>query len=336
MNPLRAPRCAWLVTAAASLLAVQPLFAIDWVTNQVGEFTTGGNWVGGNVPQVGSGQTATISSGTATFTPGGDFTLSGTDSGSPGTLIINGTGTFTQTTSNAWFKVGNGAGTYGAVILNGGTFNLNGSDNFLIGNGGGNGAFTMTGGSFIGGDAAFALLPTGTANISGGTLSINTISALAGTFNLSGGLFDINAELRIEGSGVTISGGTLNTPIIAFQGAAQTANITGGRLELNGTSAFNGFFANGTSHLNFLSGSSGVVYVSDIATVDIAGVSAAMLASRIRLNGVADASAFTVTQEGTGFSIALVPEPTPGLSAALALAGLALLARRRPTRGVSG
>jgi len=182
-------------------------------------------------------------------TNGGRFIVGGPTAGSTGTVNLNTTGTLTVTSemnvttnggtgvvnlengtivANNFLRVGYQAGSNGTLNMTGGTIRKQGSNNLIIGAGGG----------------------TGTAHVSGGTINISNELWVGNAANSKG---------TLNFSGGTVTGGTY-VCIGRDTGTKGTLNFTGGTWTKSG----NGNFivgANATGEMNF-SGESSVLTVT--------------------------------------------------------------------------
>jgi hypothetical protein len=208
------------------------------------------------------------SGGTHTLAAG-NYLYLGFNSGAQGTYTLsdgslsvtghefigdNGTGTFTQTGGTNTIA----AGYYLIVASNGlssGTYNLGGDGvlqtnlDEVVGDAG-SGAFNQTGGTntinggyhldiaYFSGSTGDYTLSGGTANVSG-NVYVGGFSGGAGgigTLNVSdSGVLNVGGTLEVynkAGNSLNLSGGTINTPALNFNGNPALLNWTGGTLNL--------------------------------------------------------------------------------------------------------
>ena len=280
-------------------------------TNTAGtnEYTTGGNWSGGVLPNTANGDTANIANGSAvTYTPGGDLTIAN------GGILQVTSGSFTQVVGNNYIQL-NGNGT---IRVNGGTFNQGTASST---------PFNVTGTGNL-----FA--------VSSGAVNINS------SFNLNVGLsytqtggtvIVTGAETDFNSTTNTLSGGTLSTKLITGVNGPGSSifNVSGGTLNLSG-SAFNGIYAGGvTQYLNFTPGSTGKITFSSGSTTTT-DVQNFINAGVIEYNGggTGTLSNFVITSNAGVVTLSLpaVPEPsTVALSLLGALGVMGWTLRRKRT-----
>jgi hypothetical protein len=220
--------------------------------------TTATGWNGGP-PNLGSGDTATINSGTITYIPGVDFSVA-----QGGILTMNG-GKFIQGGGGSWMNLGQNPGTLpGTIIINSGAeFNMGTAgkmrmgyyhtDNSLLHINGG--TFDSDGGAVEIGqtDSDYATLrSSGNATVimaniflynnleaNGGTLTYNSLtfgngSSTSGSFSIGGADVTGSGNLTV-GSGYTLSmtNGSLSLGTSEFQATGGDSSISGGILNAN-------------------------------------------------------------------------------------------------------
>jgi hypothetical protein len=237
----------------------------------------------------------------------------------------------------------NAGGTGGALAISNGQFELN-SNGASLEVASGSLTLTNTGFSFFVGQNASSSL-----DVSGGTLTINTSGATsgsgeehvvfgngsgdgtvtqeAGTFNIIGGLYGFYIGRQGATGSFTLSGGLLDEEdtVGTEIGSAGTLTLSGGTFEESASDAFT-FDSASTSHINFSTGSSGVLSLYEASTSYLDGL---VTAGDITVNGTVDTSTsdFSVngssTGQGTLELASAVPEPSTW---ALMLGGLGVLA----------
>jgi len=203
---------------------------VKW-KGQNGEYTSGSNWLKGEVPKTGEGDTALIPSGDVTYTPGGDLTMA-----NGGRLQISG-GSWTQVSDPAYIRLSG----KGSILIDGGIFNQGTSSSVPFAVEGTDNVFSIT---------------SGTANI---TSSFNVPAGL--TYSQTGGTVNVGGEFDFNTTTVSMSGGILNTTLITGvnvqdQGKA-VFNFSGGVINL---SSETGIYGGGpTQYVNFTPDSTGVI-----------------------------------------------------------------------------
>lgn len=260
-----------------------------------GEYTTGSNWNGGNVPNTGAGDTAVINAGNVTYTPGGDLFIQ-----NGGILQING-GSWTQAGGIAWIQLAGGT-----LNVAGGVFNQGTSQNIV-----------KTASTVIN-------VSSGTANFNGNLIYEPTNS---GQLNITGGTVNVANEFKPI-SQFTMTSGVLDANLISFADGPGGITFTGGTISLNGAGPFSGFYGGGLAKgLNFTTGSTGTVFFESYTIADL-NADGFLTNGTIQLNGAISAGSFTVVEQNGGVSVSLVPEPSV---VALACGGLStiLFFRRR-------
>jgi fibronectin-binding autotransporter adhesin len=245
----------------------------------VGNSGVGGSNGSGTFNQ--SGGTNTISVGQLGFYLGYNATDTGFYNLGGGTLSANfyeivghyGTGNFNQSggtnisTSTFGLFLGNSTGSNGTYILSGtgalsfnsnetvgflgtGTFNqtagtntISGGNPLIIGSqSGSNGTYTLSGGSAI---VSGSVAVGGTTGNSGGT-GLLTVSG-TGVLTVGGTLITYNTP----GSGINLSGGTINTGALNFNGVSSLFNWTTGILNLTSDVTFDSAAAGTTTSAAF-------------------------------------------------------------------------------------
>ncbi|MEO5915971.1 MAG: hypothetical protein ABIS50_17180 [Luteolibacter sp.] len=260
-----------------------------------GQYTDDANWVGGSVPNTNGGDTARIDSGNVTYTPGGDLHVH-----SGGSLVLTG-GSWTQVTSNSWIQLAGGT-----LSVAGGTFNQGTADNIVRDN-----LTTIN-------------ISAGIANFSGNFLNQTS----NGTFSINGGAVNIANEFKPIDS-FSMTAGSLSANLISFADGPGSINFSGGSISVNGAGAYSGFYGGGTKSLNFTSGSTGSLFISNYTLTDL--TSDAFLSNgTIQYNGAASLSSFTAAEADGGVyvTLAAVPEPASPLFL-LGSIGVMLIVRRR-------
>jgi hypothetical protein len=283
-----------------------------------GFYKTGANWDTNTVPN--STDTAIINSGAVNYVAPGDLFV--------GSLQING-GSFIQTGGNSWMQFNNSS-----LIVNGGSFSQGTADAFVNNTGttvqilSGSAAFAVTGGGVD--------LNTGTGafTLQGGTTSFggNLVFNTGGNLVLSSGAtLNVLNEFKPIAN-YTVSAGTLNAKLIAFADGPGALNLSGGNISVNGTATANGIYPGaGTTGVNFTTGSTGVLFVSNIDLTTFNSTNM-MNDGRIKLNGASNAGAFTLTALDGGVYVSLpgaAPVPEPSTYALLVMGAVSLFALRR-------
>ena len=276
-----------------------------------GQYTTAANWSSGGVPSLTGGNTAQINDGVAvTYTPGGDLAIS---SGS--TLEIT-SGSWTQAGNINYIQLGQGgSGGNGTVLINGGTFNQ-------------------------GTDSATPFNITGTGNlfeITSGAANVTTSFQVgAGLAYLQTGGTVTSGEFDFNTTGITMTGGVLNTPTLTgvnSGGATAVFTLSGGTINLGQV------YGGGTTrYVNFTVGSTGELVFNSTQGIGVAAVENYLSSGTIEYNGTVDAAAFSVTTSGSDTILSLVTAavPEPSTYALLALGSVVLgLAWKRRSRPVT-
>ncbi|MEP4076344.1 beta strand repeat-containing protein [Haloferula sp.] len=240
-------------------------------------------WDVGTVPDIRTVKDdVIINAGTVTYPDSydGDFRLAST-------MTISGTGSWTQT-GGSWIKIGQNAGNVGTInVGSGATFSTGQAGYMLLGPDGGEGHLSVTG---------------GTVNIEG----VNFETGPGSTTSLSDGAINQTGvgEFRVKTqTGVSISGGTLTTFRVVFDGADNSAlDISGGTIHVTDI-GLDGVHNQGTNrYINFTTGSTGNYFLEGGNTANANN----LLGDRIRVNDVANASAFSVVEINGGVDISLV------------------------------
>lgn len=286
--------------ACGTLLAVLSIAApradaavITWGGSN-GEYTTGGNWVGGSVPDTNGGDTALITSGDVNYTPGGDLAIH-----SGGALQISG-GSWTQTGGIAWIQLGGGS-----LIVDGGVFNQGSSQNIVRNS------------------STLIKISSGTANFSGNFI----YQTSSGTLSLTGGVMNVQNEFKPIDT-FSMTAGTLNSTLISFADGPGSINFSGGLVSVDGSGAFSGFYGGGAKGLNFTTGSSGTLFIENYTLAELS-TDGFLTNGTIQLNGAASASSFTTFEQDGGVYVTLsIPEPGSMLLLGASL-GAVLIFRRR-------
>lgn len=300
----------WMMAGAAAAVMIGGQIAsaelVTW-KGANGDWNHANQWTPEHVPLL--GDDVVINGGTAEYWGVAAGQL-GASIHNDSTVTING-GTVHFNVGD-WVSVGTGgSGAASALTINaGGTYDMNGGQ-LGIGNAtsGEVGVVTVAaGGSLLSNGAWIEMQTTGTLNSAG------TVSGF-GDINLRGGI-------------INVTDGTFSATTLKLLGDASTGvqfNIFGGTVVANSL-AYNAWEV---SYLNFTPGSTGVLQLANVSTSQLADL---LAAGRIRVDGVADPGAFTVTAyDANGAQVSLVPEPA---SVAMLAAGIGLAALRR--RGVSG
>jgi len=301
------------VTVMLGLVAATaPAAEIVWGGGD-GEYTVGTNWVGGNVPNLTTGDTARIDDGNVTYTPGGDLFIS------PGTLRVSG-GSFTQTDGVAWMQLG-----AGKIQVDGGSFDQGTAGNIVVGVGG---TIEVSAGSAT--FTSFQSLTTnGIMNVSGGTVSFagNYAPNTGSTFSLTGGEFTIDGEFQPQASGVSsVTGGTLKVNLIAFNGGDAVVPFSSGRIEVANNAWSGGIFGGGaTKYIDFVGEATGVYFLNNAVAADVDP----LINGIFRYNGVVDAGAFNVVETNDGVEIYVNEIPEPASMALLGLGATMMMVRRK-------
>lgn len=262
-----------------------------------GEYTTGGNWVGGSVPNTNGGDTAVINAGAVTYTPGGDLPIH-----AGGKLQING-GSWTQAGGVAWIQMAGGT-----IEVTGGVFNQGTAGNMVK-------------------DATSAIIVSGgIANLNGNLVYENTAT---GAFTLSAtGVVNVGGEFKPI-TNFTMSGGTLNSSLISFADGPGTISFSGGTVGVDGSGGNSGFYGGGgTKALNFTTSSTGILIFNTYTLAELA-TDGFLTNGTIQFNGTTDSSKFTATQVGGNVQVTLTAVPEPSTYALLAMGAVSLFALRR-------
>lgn len=259
------------------------------------EYTVGGNWVGGSLPDTFNGDTAQINGGAVTYTPGGDLHLH-----SGGVLQING-GSWTQDGGVAWIQMAGGV-----IDVAGGIFSQG------------------TAGNIIRDAASIIQVSAGSANLNDSFIydPVNT-----GELSITGGTVNVANEFKPIDD-FTMSAGTLNIGnLISFADGPGSLLLMGGTIVLDGSTVFSGFYGGDAldKSLNFSVGSTGTVRFENYTIAEL-NADGFLSNNTIQYDGANNAAAFSVVEENSGVTVTLVPEP-----ASLAMLGMAglLVARRR-------
>ncbi|MEO5714115.1 MAG: PEP-CTERM sorting domain-containing protein [Luteolibacter sp.] len=259
-----------------------------------GQYTTGGNWGGGSVPNTSGGDTAEINSGNVTYTPGGDLPVH-----NGGALVING-GSWTQVGGVAWIQLAGGN-----LNVAGGTFNQGTAGNIVR-------------------DAATTInISAGIANFSGNFLN----ETAGGIFSITGGTANVANEFKPINT-FSMTTGTLSANLISFADGPGGIDFSGGTISVNGAGGNSGFYGGGgAKSLNFTTGSTGSLFFSSYTIADLTADNF-LNNGTIQLNGAVSAGSFSAVESGGGVVVTVVPEPSPSL---LLLGGIGtfLLIRRR-------
>jgi autotransporter-associated beta strand protein len=301
---LSVPRALIFAVAATGGFSSGQAANVSW-TGGDGSFLDGSNWAGGSFPvaanngQVSNGETATLSSGSATLTElwigntaAGNFVQTG------GTLNLSagvsgrgngGVGTWTMTggtLNTAELRVGGGTGTATTPVTSNGTMTISGASTVVnttafVGIGtSGTGTLTLTDSAVWthSGDTVFLI--GGDNNSSGQAGGTGTLKILNGAaLSLTGGAnFSIgrntstttttgNGTVVIDGGTVTLNTGTLNFG--STQGTNQlagtgTLTVASGTLTVPNGVRFNQ--GNGTANFN-----GGVTTINGIVKVKASG-----------------------------------------------------------------
>lgn len=256
--------------------------------------------------------------------------------GGEGTLTLSGTsrsfgffnaaqGATAQTagtTTSPEFTVGSGLGADGSFTLSGGSLVIDGlppfgggSSGLRVGDFGGTGVMTQTGGSVVIGSATVAGSlnvgnqgGTGTYNLSGGTLTLaeglhnlgrntQTTTTSHGTFNLSGGLVEVTGNSSfilgdrdssgLTGTGTLVqTGGTLRVSDGWFYLSAYgdgSYSLNGGTLEIGGNRLVARYAGSGSHTFNLGGGT--IKVIGSNLTSSVAASLTASTTSTIDTNG---------------------------------------------------
>ena len=212
-----------------------------WTAGTSGNWDTGANWTGGTAP-LSTDNVFITGSATMTITgPASARTVNSltidnqdlTNSGSVGTTTLN-LSTGALTVSNG-FVVGSTATDSGTSIVNVGAGTLNVGGDTTIRDGG---TLNVGTGTFN---------PTGTVNLEGGTLSVDSIGSLvpnwtSGTLEVTGaGGLAVNLNGALGGNPIDISAGkTLNVTNLLQVNSAAILEVNGGTVNAGDLTAFFG------------------------------------------------------------------------------------------------
>ncbi|MCW1922139.1 carbohydrate-binding domain-containing protein [Luteolibacter arcticus] len=286
------------VVAPLVLLTFLPMNGLSAATvvwgGGTGDYLTGGNWEGGEVPGTASGNTAEINSGAVTYTPGGDLAIH-----NGGALVLNG-GSWTQAGGNAWIQLGSGS-----LIVAGGTFNQGTSDNIVR-----NSDSNIT-------------VSAGIANFSGNFLN----RADFGDFTITGGTVNIANEFKPISS-FTMTGGTLSATMISFADGPGIIDFTGGTISVDGGSFYSGFYGGGSQSLNFSTASTGSLFFRNYSLTALAE-DGFLTNGTLQWDGAIDPTAFSAVESEGGVLITVIPEPSTPLTLLGGMGALMLLRRRK-------
>lgn len=289
------------VGAMAMVASTAQAATVTW-NGSSGDWQNVSRWLEGVLPA--AGDDIVVNGGTVDLWQGGPLNTINNDT----TLTLNG-GTIAFPNQAHWVKVGaGGTETASALIINnGGTYAMK-SGEFAVGNATGEtGLVNINAGGTLRSDTAFVTLEdTGTINVAGTMTNFGSVNLLGGTINiLAGGAFDA-ASVSFESGGA----------------AGNRFNISGGTATVGSVSTL--YLGYGDRYFNFTSGSTGALI---FPAYDVETVTGYINSGYIRLDGVTDTEAFSVTAlDGTGVQVTLVPEPSIG---ALIGLGLGMLGRRR-------
>jgi hypothetical protein len=271
------------------------------------DYGTGGNWVGGSVPNLTSGATAVINiNDPVTYNPGGDFVI---DNNS--TLEVS-NGSWTQINNNNWIQLeGNGN-----ILVNGGTFNQGSAGNtpFNISNTGN--AFTIT---------------SGAANFNSSLAS----TSAGVTYNFDGGTTTFAGEIDYNtNNNILFDGGIVNATLVTAVNNASNGILTFEAGTLNLSSGFGIYAPATTAPLNFTTGSTASINFEGVAASTVQGW---VNTGVVTYNGTTTPADFLVTSTGPSSSVLSavveeVPEPSTYVMFGLGLAALALGLRRRASK----
>jgi hypothetical protein len=270
---------------------------------------------------------------------------------------LNGTGTFTQTGgSNALTS----ALTVGVFSGSSGTYNLSGtgilSANEDIVGGNAAGLFNQSGGTNTVNilDVGFNPNSTGTYLLSGGTVNVQTVSVgdgdpgVKGVLSVSGsGLMNVTGTLmtvNTPGTGITLSGGTINTAALNVNGTASLFKWTGGTLGLTAGVTFDSAAASTSTSVAFGSsltlGSNQTLNVTGNEGVGhVAAFSLTVNGGQNVVSGIltVDASSGTSTYTlSNGGSLAANGQDVFGVSEYIGFNGAAVFNQSGGTNAVSG
>lgn len=244
---------------AASLLAVMPArgAVIDWINPGTGDWSDGGNWLGG-VPT--SNDSAIIDNGgTARISgPGAaaDVTVIGNSSSGSGFLTIDSGGTLTNLNG----RIGNATGATGQVTVSG-----NGS------------AWTSNGDALYGasGDGTLLIENGGAVINQGGTIAQGIDSTASVTVSGAGSSWISNRNTTVGSGGIGIltvsAGASVSTELNASIGNGSTsigvATVSGAGSAWNIDGAFSSFFVGLTGNGTLTVSDGGVVNVTHDSTI---------------------------------------------------------------------
>ncbi len=286
-------RVATATLALVTLIAPLSLSAatITWGGSS-GEYTTGANWNGGNLPNTGGGDTAHITAGAVIYTAGPDLFLN-----NGGTLRISG-GSWTQVSGPSWIQMSGGH-----ILVDGGVFNQG------------------TAGNLVRTATSTITVTAGTANLSGNYVYQTSGGSLAisgtGTVNVAGEFKPVDTY--------TMSGGSLSANLISFADGPGSIIFTGGLISVNGAAFSSGIYGGSpTKGLNFSTGSTGSLFISSFTLGQLTS-SGFLTNGTIQYNGAADAAQFTLTEANGGVYVGLTASAIPEPSSFAALAGAAIL-----------
>jgi hypothetical protein len=238
-----------------------------------GEYTVASNWVGDVVPDLNvAGNTALITAGDVKYNAGPDLAI---HNGS--TLQISG-GSWEQTNGISWIQMGGGN-----LIVDGGTFTQG------------------TAANIVRDSASSITVSAGTANFN----TIFTVTSNNGSFAISGtGVVNVGVEFQPIKT-FNMSAGTLTAQLISFVEGPGSVNLSGGRIEVDGSSIGNGLYAAGAGKgVNFTTGSTGALFFGNY-TVSNLTADALLSNGKIMLDGLVDAGAFSAIATNGGVEVVL-------------------------------
>ena len=285
------------LTISANLVQAEDY---TWTGNVDTDWKTAGNWSPEAVPNLEIAGSNAVVSGETIYEAPGDFHLNNGNS-----LTINNGGSWIQTNDISWLQF-----TGGILNVNsGGSFDTGTSANIFMGTGTTfniAGVFNTHGIAMSLGNGISMYLNAGTVfTNTAGNFVVNDADA---TFHLTGGTATIGEFNALAGD-IVISGGVLNTSIVAFNdpGLSSSFDLMGGRINV-APNAFQGIYAMGNDdYVNFTIGSTGEFFVDGL---DEAGAQTLITDGRLRYDNAIGNIDYTAQDGGYLFTVSGIPEPS--------------------------